>query len=130
MQSANCSDQLLNRAQDLKSFVKNDKDKGYIEIELKGAKGKGNLVIRRDLDIAQKTGFKLNGANASGKEINARMAELNVQVSNLWCVVLPILPSLLWLTFFSKRLPSPRSGRRVCTNDASAAASRDAACRG
>ena len=29
----------------------------------------------------------LNGRSASGKDINQRMAELNVQVSNLWYVL-------------------------------------------
>ncbi|RDX55312.1 P-loop containing nucleoside triphosphate hydrolase protein [Lentinus brumalis] len=80
---------LLNRAQDLKSFVKNDKQDGHIEIELKGAKGKPNLIIRRLLSNNSKSApFELNGKSASGKEINARMAELNVQVNNL-CAFLP-----------------------------------------
>ncbi|KAI0722553.1 P-loop containing nucleoside triphosphate hydrolase protein, partial [Earliella scabrosa] len=80
---------VLGRAQDLKSFVKNDKQEGHIEIELKGAKGKANLVILRKLSSNSKSApFFLNGKSASGKEINARMAELNVQVSNL-CTFLP-----------------------------------------
>ena len=80
--------QVLGRAQDLKSFVKNDKEEGHIEIELKGAKGKSNLVIRRNLSANSKTApFMLNGRSASGKDINQRMAELNVQVSNLWYVL-------------------------------------------
>ncbi|TBU28691.1 P-loop containing nucleoside triphosphate hydrolase protein, partial [Dichomitus squalens] len=80
---------LLNRAQDLKSFVKNDKQDGHIEIELKGAKGKPNLVIRRNLFSNSKSApFMLNGRSSSGKDINAKMAELNVQVNNL-CAFLP-----------------------------------------
>ncbi|RPD67470.1 P-loop containing nucleoside triphosphate hydrolase protein [Lentinus tigrinus ALCF2SS1-7] len=80
---------LLNRAPELKSYVKNDKKDGHIEIELKGAKGKPNLVIRRLLSSSSKIApFVLNGKSASGKEINARMAELNVQVNNL-CAFLP-----------------------------------------
>ena len=67
--------------------MKNDKQEGHIEIELKGAKGKANLVILRKLSSNSKSApFFLNGKSASGKEINARMAELNVQVSNLWYV--------------------------------------------
>ena len=67
--------------------MKNDKEDGHIEIELKGAKGKPNLIIRRLLYNNSKSApFLLNGKSASGKEINARMAELNVQVNNLWYV--------------------------------------------
>ncbi|KAI0658644.1 P-loop containing nucleoside triphosphate hydrolase protein [Cubamyces menziesii] len=80
---------LLARAPDVNSYVKNDKQSGYIEIELKGASGKENLVIRRSIQRNSKSApFTLNGKSASGREINARMAELNVQVSNL-CTFLP-----------------------------------------
>ncbi|KAI0371444.1 P-loop containing nucleoside triphosphate hydrolase protein [Pilatotrama ljubarskyi] len=80
---------VLARAPDLSSYVKQDKESGYIEIELKGAKGKENLVIRRLLQRKSKSApFMLNGRSASGKEITARMAELNVQISNL-CTFLP-----------------------------------------
>lgn len=77
--------QVLGRASELNSFVKIGTENGHIEIELKGAKGKPNLVIRRDLNARSKSNqFFINGKQASGKEINARMQELNVQVSNLW----------------------------------------------
>lgn len=60
-------------------------DAGFIEIELKGPKGKPNLVIMRTLNAKSKSSsFFINGQSATGKEINSRMAELNVQVSNLW----------------------------------------------
>ncbi|OJT15503.1 Structural maintenance of chromosomes protein 5 [Trametes pubescens] len=85
----NFSPALLARAPDLSSYVKNEKTEGYIEIELKGMKGKGNLVIRRNLQRGSKSApFTLNGKSASGKEVSARMAELNVQVGNL-CTFLP-----------------------------------------
>ncbi|KAI0071832.1 P-loop containing nucleoside triphosphate hydrolase protein [Panus rudis PR-1116 ss-1] len=80
---------VLGRATDLPSFVKNDATEGYIEIELKGPKGQPNLVIKRTLSQKSKSSqFYLNNESVSGKEINARMAELNVQVSNL-CSFLP-----------------------------------------
>ncbi|KAG5651262.1 hypothetical protein H0H81_009306, partial [Sphagnurus paluster] len=80
---------VLGRAADLNSFVKNGYETGYIEIELKGRKGEGNLVIRRKLSATSKqSSFTLNGRDASGKEIQAKMAELNVQVGNL-CSFLP-----------------------------------------
>ncbi|KAH7887409.1 P-loop containing nucleoside triphosphate hydrolase protein [Phlebopus sp. FC_14] len=80
---------VLGRASELNSFVKNDKDSGYIEIELKGAKGERNLVIRRKLSAKSRgSTFTLNGAPATGKEVSSRMANLNVQVGNL-CSFLP-----------------------------------------
>ncbi|OSX59547.1 hypothetical protein POSPLADRAFT_1048859 [Postia placenta MAD-698-R-SB12] len=64
-------------------------DNGHIEIELKSPKGKPNLVIKRTLSAKSKSSnFTLNGQSATGREINARMAELGVQVSNL-CTFLP-----------------------------------------
>ena len=60
-------------------------DGGYIEIELKGPKGKRNVIIRRTLSATSKSSnFTLNGAAASGSEIKHKMTELNVQVGNLW----------------------------------------------
>ncbi|KAG6836487.1 hypothetical protein H0H93_007586 [Arthromyces matolae] len=80
---------VLGRATELNSFVKIGKDEGFIEIELKGKKGQGNLVIRRHLSATSKTTrFEINGTRVSGKEITAKMAELNVQVGNL-CSFLP-----------------------------------------
>ncbi|KAH7926802.1 P-loop containing nucleoside triphosphate hydrolase protein [Leucogyrophana mollusca] len=85
----NWSPSVLGRATELNSFVKNNKDSGYIEIELKGPKGEPNLVIRRNLN-AKSNGstFLLNGHSATGREITNRMAKLNVQVGNL-CSFLP-----------------------------------------
>ncbi|KAF9236197.1 P-loop containing nucleoside triphosphate hydrolase protein [Melanogaster broomeanus] len=80
---------ILGRASELSSFVKNDKEAGYIEIELKGAKGHKNLVIRRNLSAKSKSStFTLNGQSSTGKEISNHMAKLNVQVGNL-CSFLP-----------------------------------------
>ncbi|GJE87507.1 structural maintenance of chromosomes protein [Phanerochaete sordida] len=80
---------VLGRAAELNSFVKLGQKDGHIEIELKGAKGKPNLVIKRTLSAHSKVNsFTINGEPASGKEINSRMQELNVQVNNL-CSFLP-----------------------------------------
>lgn len=77
--------QILGRASELGSFVKIGASKGYIEIELKGLRGAPNLVIRRMLTAGTKSSsFKLNREPVTGKEISARVAELNVQVGNLW----------------------------------------------
>ena len=75
----------MGRATDLNAFVKNGTDKGYIEIELKGPAKKPNLVIKRTLNSTDnKSSFFLNGQPATGSEIKHHMAELNVQVENLW----------------------------------------------
>ncbi|ESK86523.1 structural maintenance of chromosome complex subunit [Moniliophthora roreri MCA 2997] len=80
---------ILGRAENIQSFVKNDKETGYVEIEMKGPKGKPNLIIRRNINSASKTNsFTLNGKPATGKEVATKMAELNVQISNL-CTFLP-----------------------------------------
>ncbi|KAJ8087221.1 Structural maintenance of chromosomes protein 5 [Marasmius tenuissimus] len=80
---------ILGRAENIFSFVKNDKDSGYVEIELKGPKGRSNLVIRRHLTSQSKSNsFTLNGKPVTGREVTTKMAELNVQVSNL-CTFLP-----------------------------------------
>ena len=76
--------QVLGR-QDLNSFVKQTKQKGYIEIELKGHPGKPNIVIRRELtEGSRTTSFTINGKSAVGKDVNATIAQLNIQVGNLW----------------------------------------------
>ncbi|KAF9024415.1 P-loop containing nucleoside triphosphate hydrolase protein [Hymenopellis radicata] len=79
----------LGRANEVNLFVKQGTTDGYIEIELKGPKGKGNLIIRRLLRADSKTStFMLNGVGATGKEVSNQMAALNVQVGNL-CSFLP-----------------------------------------
>ncbi|KAK0457748.1 uncharacterized protein EV420DRAFT_1687453 [Desarmillaria tabescens] len=83
------SPQILGRANEINSFVKQGKTSGHIEIELKGPEGKPNLVIRRNLTSTSKTStFTLNGAAATGREISSQMAALNVQIGNL-CTFLP-----------------------------------------
>jgi chromosome segregation ATPase len=54
-------------------------------MELKAPKGRRNYVIRRNLTATSKSStFTLNGQPATGKEIQTKMAELNVQVGNMW----------------------------------------------
>ncbi|KAF7374162.1 Structural maintenance of chromosomes protein 5 [Mycena sanguinolenta] len=78
---------ILGRSTDLREFVKDRIGTGHIEIELK-APGE-NLVIRRNLSAESKSStFTLNGRPATGHEITARVAQLNVQVGNL-CSFLP-----------------------------------------
>ncbi|KAF8437176.1 P-loop containing nucleoside triphosphate hydrolase protein, partial [Boletus edulis BED1] len=80
---------ILGRASEISSFVKNDKEAGYIEIELKAPKGERNLVIRRNISAKTRSStFTLNGQQTTGKDISNRMAKLNVQIGNL-CSFLP-----------------------------------------
>lgn len=79
-----CFVKVLGR-QDLNSFVKQTKKKGHIEIELKGHPGKPNIVIRRELvEGTRTTSFTINGKSAVGKDVNTTIAQLNIQVGNLW----------------------------------------------
>lgn len=81
--------QILGRAADLPSFVKlgTPGKEGHIEIELKGAPRQKNQIIRRTIRSDSKASkYTLNGHQATGKEIDSKIAELNVQVGNLWFV--------------------------------------------
>jgi chromosome segregation ATPase len=73
---------------------------GFVEIELKGPLGGRNVVIRRKLTAKSKTSsFTMDGRQASGKEVQAMMAELNIQVDSLWYVpIYATLSSLRMLT--------------------------------
>ncbi|KAI0787066.1 P-loop containing nucleoside triphosphate hydrolase protein [Irpex lacteus] len=80
---------VLGRQSEIQSFVKLGKEDGHIEIELKGPKGRPNIVVRRTLSARSKTSqFTINGSTVTGREVNQRMQELNVQVTNL-CSFLP-----------------------------------------
>lgn len=98
-------------------FVKQGTDEGFVEIELKGRRGKPNLVIRRMLKSTSKSStYTLNGQSATGREVTMRMNELNIQVGNLWCV--DLLPSPSFVLFSSVHVADgsvlvARSSRRT-----------------
>ncbi|CAE6471716.1 unnamed protein product [Rhizoctonia solani] len=70
-------------------FVKNGKKDGFVEIELKGPAGEPNVIIKRTLTSLNKSSkFFLNGEATGLREIKIKLAELNVQVTNL-CAFLP-----------------------------------------
>ncbi|CAE6474982.1 unnamed protein product [Rhizoctonia solani] len=70
-------------------FVKNGKKDGFVEIELKGPAGEPNVIIKRTLTSLNKSSkFFLNGETTGLREIKLKLAELNVQVTNL-CAFLP-----------------------------------------
>ncbi|KAJ1309249.1 hypothetical protein OPQ81_004914 [Rhizoctonia solani] len=80
---------VLGRQSEIQGFVKNGKKDGFVEIELKGPAGEPNLVIKRTLTSLNKSSkFFLNGEPTGLREVRAKLAELNVQVTNL-CAFLP-----------------------------------------
>ncbi|GAB1519548.1 Structural maintenance of chromosomes protein 5 [Rhizoctonia solani] len=80
---------VLGRQSEIQGFVKNGKKDGFVEIELKGPTGEPNLVIKRTLTSLNKSSkFFLNGEPTGIREVKIKLAELNVQVTNL-CAFLP-----------------------------------------
>ncbi|KAG8829555.1 Structural maintenance of chromosomes protein 5, partial [Serendipita sp. 399] len=76
-------------AEALTAFVKHGYDKGFVEIELKGAIGKPNVVIRRNITtMSNASTWTLNGKNSNKRTVEDRVAALGIQVSNL-CSFLP-----------------------------------------
>jgi len=67
-----------------------DKEKGWVEIELKGKQeGDRNIVIRRDLERASnRSSYKLAGEVATQALIHQKVQEMGIQVNNL-CTFLP-----------------------------------------
>lgn len=66
-----------------------NKDKGSIEIELKGPPGGRNLVIVRELTntMTRQQSFHINGKKASGTEVSQQVREWGIQMDNLWYVM-------------------------------------------
>ncbi|EJU06652.1 P-loop containing nucleoside triphosphate hydrolase protein [Dacryopinax primogenitus] len=83
------SPSLLGRSSSVHSYVKHGAESGWIEIELKGKPGQGNLIIRRGLvSNNDSSTYLLNGKNVPAKAVKDAVEELNVQVANL-CAFLP-----------------------------------------
>ncbi|RHZ89185.1 hypothetical protein Glove_18g107 [Diversispora epigaea] len=78
---------LLGRAKEISDFVKHGQERASIEIELKN-KNK-NIIITRMIKKSNNTSqWKLNGQNVTHREIQARVASINIQADNL-CQFLP-----------------------------------------
>ncbi|KAJ1532942.1 Structural maintenance of chromosomes protein 5 [Nowakowskiella sp. JEL0078] len=73
---------LLGRQREIREFVKSGKRDAKIEIELK--KNRNNIVITRDFGIGTKNSWKINGEEASQETVKKRVANLDIQVDNLW----------------------------------------------
>jgi len=80
----------LERGDGVGCFVMRDKEKGWMEIELKGKReGDPTIVIRRDLERASnRSSYKLNGEVATQALVHQKVQELGIQVNNL-CTFLP-----------------------------------------
>jgi hypothetical protein len=57
--------QIMGRATDLKSYVKQGKEVAWTEIEVRAAPGKKNHVIWRKFTREEKSEWKLNGISLS-----------------------------------------------------------------
>lgn len=81
------SRQVLGRATEISAFVKDQQKEGFIELELKGKANNPNIVIRRHIFSDKKSStFTINGKSTTGAKVNEKIAELNIQIGNLWSV--------------------------------------------
>ncbi|CAG8597007.1 13762_t:CDS:10, partial [Acaulospora morrowiae] len=78
---------LLGRAKEISDFVKHGQERASIEIELKD-KSKNVVVSRTIKKSNNNSQWKLNGKIVNHKEVQSKMASLNIQVDNL-CQFLP-----------------------------------------
>ncbi|KAL5482188.1 hypothetical protein EMCRGX_G022483 [Ephydatia muelleri] len=79
---------LLGRAKDVKHYVKNGKDTGFVEIELANPRGR-NRVIRRIMSAAHNnSSWTIDGREAREKDVFEIVKEMNIQLSNK-CQFLP-----------------------------------------
>ena len=82
---------LLGRADSIARFVRNGCEVATIVVELHGGgDGTQNIVVERTIyaDESRPSKHKYNGALVSGKEVEKRMLEMDIQIANL-CQFLP-----------------------------------------
>lgn len=76
---------VMGRSSALKNFVRENERDGHVEIELKGKPGRRNMVIKRYLNSSDNTSkFEINGKASSKDAVTEAVADLNVNVNNLW----------------------------------------------
>jgi hypothetical protein len=79
----------LGRAKEVGEYVKHGAPDAYIEIELKGQRGKANHIIKTHIKKdGNKTSFSLNGRKTTRKEIDELTRQFSIQIDNL-CQFLP-----------------------------------------
>jgi len=77
---------VLGRAKDVASFVKQGKDRGVIEIELKGKPRQRGPTIRREISRSDnKSDWYLNGQKTTHAEVQTTVEGFSVKISNLCC---------------------------------------------
>ena len=80
---------ILGRASDINSFVKQNKDDGYIEIHLRSSNRDSNHVIKRFINSSDKNSkYEINDQQSSLKEIKDLVTSYGIQIQNL-CSFLP-----------------------------------------
>jgi len=77
----------MGRAHDLKAYVKQGTERAETEIELKGKRGKRNIVIRRRFQRENDTSeWFLNASPSTLKAVRDTVLGMGVQANNLWWV--------------------------------------------
>ncbi|KAL7005936.1 Structural maintenance of chromosomes protein 5 [Cystobasidiomycetes sp. EMM_F5] len=80
---------VMDRAKDLRSYVRDNCTEGFVELELKGKPGRSNVTIKRSLSSADnKSVFVLNGKHVTQSTVTDSVKDLHVNVNNL-CSFLP-----------------------------------------
>ncbi|WAR53560.1 hypothetical protein PtB15_3B68 [Puccinia triticina] len=77
---------VLDRASELKMFVKAGTEEGSVEIELKGHPGKGNYTIKLNMILANNSRvFEVNGKRTPIAQVQDLVRSFNIQANNLCC---------------------------------------------
>ncbi|KAG0148020.1 hypothetical protein CROQUDRAFT_670156 [Cronartium quercuum f. sp. fusiforme G11] len=80
------STSVLERANDLKHYLKQGTDVGFVEVELKGKPGQRNVIIKVHLTLKSNSRvFELNGTRATMAKVQEAVRSFNIQVDNLCC---------------------------------------------
>lgn len=74
---------MLGRAADVRDFVQRGKEKGMVQIELRGACVGESITVERRIDVQNRSEWFLNGMPAKREDVRRVMKDLNIQVENL-----------------------------------------------
>ncbi|KAA1076205.1 Structural maintenance of chromosomes protein 5 [Puccinia graminis f. sp. tritici] len=77
---------VLDRASEVKLFIKSGTEEGSVEIELKGHPGKKNYTIKLNLILANNSRvFEVNGKRTTIAQVQEIVQSFNIQANNLCC---------------------------------------------
>ncbi|ORY31419.1 nucleus protein [Naematelia encephala] len=79
---------LMGRSKDLSEFVKQGLDEAETEIEIKGWRGKRNVIIWRRIYGGSKSEWRINGQSATATQVKEKVGSFCIQANNL-CSFLP-----------------------------------------